>query len=130
MKLITKIKKLRKQVLESMFEICSSENVRLIHSKKDDLNLELVGSWTVEVGDLDQALHLWQYSGGYQIVDKAQSLLAKDNVNIYKTYIYKLMISCYIFYFLFIVSSKNLFFSKFFSKFCKLLFCNFKSLIF
>ncbi|XP_014212567.1 protein NipSnap [Copidosoma floridanum] len=55
-----------------------SQNVALIHSKKQDLNLELVGSWTVEVGDLDQALHLWQYSGGFQIVDKAQNLLAKD----------------------------------------------------
>ncbi|OXU28281.1 hypothetical protein TSAR_009495 [Trichomalopsis sarcophagae] len=55
-----------------------AENVNHIHSQKQDLNLELVGSWTVEVGDLDQALHLWQYSGGFQNIDKAQALLAND----------------------------------------------------
>ncbi|XP_058800906.1 protein NipSnap isoform X2 [Phymastichus coffea] len=55
-------------------------NVEYLHSKKQDLNLELVGSWTVEVGDLDQALHLWSYgSGGYHSIDKAQALLAKDD---------------------------------------------------
>lgn len=59
----------------------SAENVNHIHSKKNELNLELVGSWTVEVGDLDQALHLWQYSGGFHNIDKAQALLAEDDVN-------------------------------------------------
>ncbi|EZA54016.1 hypothetical protein DMN91_000872 [Ooceraea biroi] len=54
------------------------ENVNLIHSKKSELNCELVGSWTVEVGDLDQALHLWQYTGGYERVDHAQAVLSKD----------------------------------------------------
>ncbi|XP_011137825.1 protein NipSnap [Harpegnathos saltator] len=54
------------------------ENVNLIHSKKLDLNCELVGSWTVEVGDLDQALHLWQYTGGYESVDHAQAVLSTD----------------------------------------------------
>lgn len=58
----------------------SEENVNLIHSKKSDLNCELVGSWTVEVGDLDQALHLWQYTGGYEQVDYAQDVLSKDEV--------------------------------------------------
>lgn len=42
--------------------------------------MELVGSWTVEVGDMDQALHLWQYNGGFQVIDKAQSELSKDDV--------------------------------------------------
>lgn len=58
----------------------SEENVNLIHSKKSELNCELVGSWTVEVGDLDQALHLWQYTGGYERVDHAQAVLSKDEV--------------------------------------------------
>lgn len=58
----------------------SEENVNLIHSKKSDLNCELVGSWTVEVGDLDQALHLWQYTGGYESIDNAQAVLSKDEV--------------------------------------------------
>ncbi|KYN35666.1 Protein NipSnap [Trachymyrmex septentrionalis] len=54
------------------------EHVNLIHSKKSDLNCELVGSWTVEVGDLDQALHLWQYTGGYERIDHTQAVLSKD----------------------------------------------------
>lgn len=60
----------------------SEENVNLVHSKKPDLNCELVGSWTVEVGDLDQALHLWQYTGGYESIDHAQAVLSKDEVQI------------------------------------------------
>ncbi|XP_034939863.1 protein NipSnap [Chelonus insularis] len=54
------------------------EHVNLIHSKKNELQCELVGSWTVEVGDLDQALHLWQYNGSFERVDKAQLVLSKD----------------------------------------------------
>jgi hypothetical protein len=73
----------------NLFNHFSAENVNHIHSKKQELNLELVGSWTVEVGDLDQALHLWQYSGGFQNIDKAQALLAKDNVSHY----FKILIS-------------------------------------
>jgi len=54
------------------------ENVNLIHSKKSELNCELVGSWTVEVGDLDQALHLWQFTGGFERVDHTNTVLSKD----------------------------------------------------
>ncbi|XP_012234608.1 protein NipSnap [Linepithema humile] len=54
------------------------ENVNLIHSKKSELNCELVGSWTVEVGDLDQAIHLWQYTGGFERIDYAQTVFSKD----------------------------------------------------
>lgn len=32
------------------------------------------------MGDLDQALHLWQYTGGYESVDHAQISLSKDEV--------------------------------------------------
>lgn len=63
-----------------LFYYRSEENVNLVHSKKPELNCELVGSWTVEVGDLDQALHLWQYTGGYERVDHAQVVLSKDEV--------------------------------------------------
>ncbi|KAL7286350.1 hypothetical protein TKK_0019307 [Trichogramma kaykai] len=55
-----------------------SANVQHILAKPE-LNMELVGSWTVEVGDMDQALHLWQYNGGFQVIDKAQSELSKDD---------------------------------------------------
>jgi len=54
------------------------EHVNLIHSKKSELNCELVASWTVEVGDLDQALHLWQYTGGYERIDHGHVILSKD----------------------------------------------------
>ncbi|XP_051160999.1 protein NipSnap [Leptopilina boulardi] len=54
------------------------ENVNLIHSKKSELHCELVGSWTVEVGDLDQALHLWQCTGGFERVDRAQLFFSQD----------------------------------------------------
>ncbi|XP_012288044.1 protein NipSnap [Orussus abietinus] len=52
--------------------------VNLIHSKKPELNCELIGSWMVEVGDLDQAFHLWQYTGGFEPIDRAQAVLGKD----------------------------------------------------
>ncbi|KAF3422759.1 hypothetical protein E2986_05867 [Frieseomelitta varia] len=45
---------------------------------KSELKLELVGSWTVLAGDIDQALHLWRYSGGYDSVDRTQVELCKD----------------------------------------------------
>ncbi|CAK9810427.1 Protein NipSnap [Anthophora quadrimaculata] len=54
------------------------EIVNIINSKKTELKLELVGSWTVVAGDIDQALHLWQYSGGYDSVDRTQIELSKN----------------------------------------------------
>ncbi|CAO1424886.1 unnamed protein product [Diamesa hyperborea] len=53
------------------------KNVQLIESKKN-LNCELVGSWTVQVGDLDQCIHLWRYTGGFEKVDMAERELALD----------------------------------------------------
>lgn len=54
-------------------------NVKLIHSKSD-LKVKLVGSWTVVVGDMDQALHLWEYVGGYSEIDNAKKILPQDQV--------------------------------------------------
>lgn len=59
---------------------CSEKIVNIINSKKSELKLEIVGSWTVVAGDVDQAVHLWQYSGGYDSVDRAQIELSKDKV--------------------------------------------------
>jgi len=59
----------------------SEESVNLIHSRKSELNCDLLGSWIVEVGDLDQALHLWQYTGGYERIDHAQTMLSQDEVH-------------------------------------------------
>ncbi|XP_046418430.1 protein NipSnap [Neodiprion pinetum] len=54
------------------------EYVNLIHSKKSDLQCDLIGSWVVEVGDMDQALHLWRYTGGYERVDRTLSTLSQN----------------------------------------------------
>lgn len=45
-----------------------------------DINAELVGSWSVIVGDQDQAFHVWRYVGGYAEIDRARSLLQKNAV--------------------------------------------------
>lgn len=47
-----------------------------------DINAELVGSWSVIVGDQDQAFHVWRYIGGYAEIDKACVTLAKSNASI------------------------------------------------
>uniref|UniRef100_A0A1B6F0A0 NIPSNAP domain-containing protein n=1 Tax=Cuerna arida TaxID=1464854 RepID=A0A1B6F0A0_9HEMI len=54
--------------------------VHMIHSRKDEFKCDLVASWTVQVGDLDQALHLWRYTGGFTSIDKCNALLAVDKV--------------------------------------------------
>lgn len=54
------------------------KSVKMIHSRKEEFKCDLVASWTVQVGDLDQALHLWRYTGGFSSIDKCNSLLAVD----------------------------------------------------
>lgn len=56
----------------------SKTSVEFVHAQKADLGCELVGSWTVSVGDMDQALHLWRYVGGFEKIDKAK-ILFKEN---------------------------------------------------
>jgi hypothetical protein len=38
----------------------------------------LVASWTVQVGDNDQVLNLWRYTGGFEKVDLAEKVLKED----------------------------------------------------
>lgn len=57
----------------------SKQNVDLIQSKTN-LKVELVGSWIVLVGDMDQALHLWKYVGGYSEIDNVKKVLPQDQV--------------------------------------------------
>lgn len=52
----------------------------LIGAKKELENVQLVGSWTVSVGDQDQALHLWQYNGGFEMIDTFKDVLGKSHV--------------------------------------------------
>lgn len=49
--------------------------LQLIKSKENLKGVELVGSWTVNVGDQDQALHLWKYTGGYDTIDSFNETL-------------------------------------------------------
>ncbi|GLV38501.1 nipsnap [Carabus blaptoides fortunei] len=45
---------------------------------KDEMGSDLIGSWTVSVGDMDQALHLWKYSGGFEKIDYAKKIFAEN----------------------------------------------------
>lgn len=55
----------------------------MIESKKN-LGCELVASWSVQVGDLDQCVHIWRYTGGFEKVDLAETELKKDAVRLQK----------------------------------------------
>lgn len=61
------------------FALYSKKTVQLIESKKD-LGCDLVASWTVQVGDLDQCVHLWRYTGGFDKIDLAEKDLKLDPV--------------------------------------------------
>ena len=61
--------------------LASAEYVKAINTR-GDVKKELVGSWIVGVGDLDQCLHLWKYPGGYQSVDESAKTLRSDPVRI------------------------------------------------
>lgn len=39
-----------------------------------------MASWTVHVGDMDQCLHLWKYTGGFEKIDIAKEDLWHDDV--------------------------------------------------
>lgn len=44
--------------------------------------MDLVGSWTVAVGDLDQCVHLWKFTGGFERIDNVNKVLRNDAVSI------------------------------------------------
>jgi len=39
---------------------------------------ELVASWTVGIGDQDQVIHMWKYTGGYTGVDAAKQAMREN----------------------------------------------------
>lgn len=41
-------------------------------------NTELVGSFRVEIGDMDQVINIWRYKKGYPTATKAHGLLRTD----------------------------------------------------
>lgn len=56
----------------------SKNTVALINEKKSGLSCNLVASWSVQVGDMDQCLHLWKYTGGFEKIDQAKEDLWND----------------------------------------------------
>lgn len=48
--------------------------------KIPNLKYELIGSWSVRVGDLDQYVHLWKHQGGYAAIDKTNNILLQNQV--------------------------------------------------
>jgi len=46
--------------------------------KDKETGAELVGSFTVEIGDQDEAVHIWQYPGGYPVLHKFNTVYRKD----------------------------------------------------
>ncbi|XP_013381635.1 protein NipSnap-like isoform X1 [Lingula anatina] len=46
--------------------------------KSKDTGASLVGSWTVEIGDQDEAIHVWKYEGGYPVLNDATYIYRTD----------------------------------------------------
>jgi len=61
----------KKEYLENF-----KKTVQLIDAQdKFAQHVKLVGSWTTEVGDQDQAIHIWQYKGGFSTLDESEAVL-------------------------------------------------------
>lgn len=65
--------------------VYSSERVVRLCQNTPDLKYELIGSWSVHVGDLDQYVHLWKHRGGYAAIDKTNSVLQHNEVSRHDT---------------------------------------------
>lgn len=63
-----------------LLQIFSEKTAALIHSKKSEIASDLIGSWEVHVGDMDQVLHLWRITGGFEKIDTAGRVLENDKV--------------------------------------------------
>eukprot|EP00105_Crassostrea_gigas_P009232 XP_011424093.1 PREDICTED: protein NipSnap-like isoform X2 [Crassostrea gigas] len=48
----------------------------LMHEKKTGAHL--IGSFTVEIGDQDEAIHIWEYKGGYPVLNNATEIYRTD----------------------------------------------------
>ncbi|XP_060072727.1 protein NipSnap-like [Ylistrum balloti] len=77
----------KETVYEMQFHAVKPENMeeylkqfqsfqQLMHDK--GTGAKLIGSFTVEIGDQDEAIHIWQYPGGYPVLNKATEIYRKD----------------------------------------------------
>lgn len=76
----------------SIFFLNISEQVVKLCQKIPNLKYELIGSWSVRVGDLDQYIHLWKHQGGYAAIDKTNNVLLQNQVSFLFQLIY--IITC------------------------------------
>lgn len=59
----------------------------------------MIGSWEVHVGDMDQVLHLWRITGGFEKIDTAARVLDNDKVEkklIYQRFLFNWILIFYI----------------------------------
>jgi len=56
----------------------NAENFHKMILDHKDLSMELVGSFIVGIGEQDQIIHLWKYTGGYSGVDETARVLRYD----------------------------------------------------
>ncbi|XP_048739082.2 protein NipSnap-like isoform X2 [Ostrea edulis] len=77
----------KENVYEIQFHAVKPENMEeylkqfskfqeLMHEKKTGAHL--VGSFTVEIGDQDEAIHIWEYKGGYPVLNNATEIYRTD----------------------------------------------------
>jgi len=52
------------------------EYQQMMHEKKTGAKLK--GSFTVEIGEQDQAIHIWEYKGGYSVLNDATQIYRTD----------------------------------------------------
>ncbi|XP_014664045.1 PREDICTED: protein NipSnap-like [Priapulus caudatus] len=53
--------------------------------ERNDLNCELLGSWSTMVGDEDEFVHLWVHNHGFEGVSQAQAIIRSDAVYVEQT---------------------------------------------
>ncbi|KAK3775425.1 hypothetical protein RRG08_010217 [Elysia crispata] len=77
----------KEQVYEIQFHSvkpeCMEDYIKLYSQLQDlmrqkETGAELAASFTVEIGEQDEAIHIWQYSGGYPTLNHANTIYRTD----------------------------------------------------
>ena len=64
--------------MHNAVSVFSANFVEIMDEKKT--GAKLMGSWTVMIGDQDEAIHLWKYKGGYPAYNQALMAYRTDPV--------------------------------------------------
>ncbi|OAF69447.1 Glioblastoma-amplified sequence [Intoshia linei] len=70
-----KIHRIKPEVMSTYLSE-EQEFVKLMREKIS--HVELIGSWTVDIGDQDEVLSLWRYKGGYPALDASKEIYRTD----------------------------------------------------